>query len=100
MVGKPCTIMATLEDIEVYESLNFASVVSYDLDALETVNKMERIIGKYTLNVTSEEINKDNFFKHSVSVLKPEFIYIDKSELSLWLAQTFRYSNDEKALEQ
>lgn len=55
---------------------------------------MERIIGKYTLNVTSEEINKDNFFKHSVSVLKPEFIYIDKSELSLWLAQTFRYSND------
>lgn len=28
--------MATLEDIEVYESLNFASVVSYDLDALET----------------------------------------------------------------
>lgn len=38
---------------------------------------MERIIGKYTLNVTSEEINKDNFFKHSVSVLKPEFIYID-----------------------
>lgn len=53
---------------------------------------MERIIGKYTLNVTSEEINKDNFFKHSVSVLKPEFIYIDKSELSLWLAQTFRYS--------
>lgn len=27
---------------------------------------MERIIGKYTLNVTSEEINKDNFFKHSV----------------------------------
>lgn len=38
---------------------------------------MERIIGKYTLNVTSEEINKDNFFKHSV-----------------------RYSNDEKALEQ
>lgn len=54
---------------------------------------MERIIGKYTLNVTSEEINKDNFFKHSVSVLKPEFIYIDKSELSLWLAQTFRYSN-------
>lgn len=37
---------------------------------------MERIIGKYTLNVTSEEINKDNFFKHSVSILKPEFIYI------------------------
>ena len=35
-MGKPCTIMATLEDIEVYESLNFASVVSYDLDALET----------------------------------------------------------------
>lgn len=56
---------------------------------------MERIIGKYTLNVTSEEINKDNFFKHSVSVLKPEFIYIDKSELSLW----FRYSNDEKGIE-
>ena len=60
---------------------------------------MERIIGKYTLNVTSEEINKDNFFKHSVSVLKPEFIYIDKSELSLWLAQTFRYSNDEKGID-
>nr|DAS33058.1 MAG TPA: zipper dimerization domain transcription factor-like protein [Caudoviricetes sp.] len=60
---------------------------------------MERIIGKYTLNVTSEEINKDNFFKHSVSVLKPEFIYIDKSELSLWLAQTFRYSNDEREIE-
>lgn len=37
---------------------------------------MERIIGKYTLNVTSEEINKDNFFKHSV-----------------------RYSNDEKGIE-
>lgn len=35
MVGKPCTIMATLEDIEVYESLNFASVVSYDEDALK-----------------------------------------------------------------
>ena len=26
--------MATLEDIEVYESLNFASVVSYDLKRL------------------------------------------------------------------
>ncbi len=29
--------MATLEDIEVYESLSFASVVSYDLDTLETI---------------------------------------------------------------
>lgn len=41
MVGKPCTIMATLEDIEVYESLNFASVVSYDLDALETFQSIQ-----------------------------------------------------------
>lgn len=41
MVGKPCTIMATLEDIEVYESLNFASVVSYDLDALETIRNLK-----------------------------------------------------------
>lgn len=41
MVGKPCTIMATLEDIEVYASLNFASVVSYDLDALETFQPIQ-----------------------------------------------------------
>lgn len=41
MVGKPCTIMATLEDIEVYGSLNFASVVSYDLDALETFQSIQ-----------------------------------------------------------
>ena len=60
---------------------------------------MERIIGKYTISVANWEIDKDNFFKHSVSILKPEFIYIDKSELSLWLAQTFRYSNDEKGIE-
>ena len=40
-MGKPCTIMATLEDIEVYESLNFASVVSYDLDALETFQSIQ-----------------------------------------------------------
>lgn len=60
---------------------------------------MERIIGKYTISVANGEIDKDNFFKHSVSILKPEFIYIDKSELSLWLAQTFRYSNDEKGIE-
>lgn len=59
---------------------------------------MERIIGKYTISVANGEIDKDNFFKHSVSILKPEFIYIDKSELSLWLAQTFRYSNDEKGI--
>ena len=56
---------------------------------------MERIIGKYTISVANGEI----FFKHSVSILKPEFIYIDKSELSLWLAQTFRYSNDEREIE-
>lgn len=31
--------MATLEDIEVYESLNFASVVSYD--ALETFQSIQ-----------------------------------------------------------
>ena len=30
--------MATLEDIEVYESL---SVVSYDLDALETIQSIQ-----------------------------------------------------------
>ena len=59
---------------------------------------MERIIGKYTISVANGEIDKDNFFKHSVSILKPEFIYIDKSELSLWLAQTFRYSNDARNL--
>ena len=41
MVGKPCTIMATLEDIEAYESLSFASVVSYDLDALETFQSIQ-----------------------------------------------------------
>lgn len=41
MVGKPYIIMATLEDIEVYESLNFASVVSYDLDALETFQSIQ-----------------------------------------------------------
>lgn len=41
MVGKSYTIMATLEDIEVYESLNFASVVSYDLDALETFQSIQ-----------------------------------------------------------
>lgn len=41
-MGKPCTIMATLEDIEVYESLNFASVVSYDLvDTLETFQSIQ-----------------------------------------------------------
>lgn len=33
--------MATLEDIEVYESLSFASVVSYDLDALETIQSIQ-----------------------------------------------------------
>lgn len=33
--------MVTLEDIEVYESLNFASVVSYDLDALETSQSIQ-----------------------------------------------------------
>lgn len=37
MVGKPCTIMATLEDIEVYESLNFTSVVSYDLETFQSI---------------------------------------------------------------
>lgn len=50
--------MVTLEDIEVYESLNFASVVSYDLDALETIQSIQ---DDYT--------------------------------------QTFRYSNDEKGIE-
>lgn len=40
---------------------------------------MERIIGKYTISVANGEI--------------------DKSELSLWLAQTFRYSNDEREIE-
>jgi hypothetical protein len=33
--------MATLEDIEVYESLSFVSVVSYDLDALETFQSIQ-----------------------------------------------------------
>lgn len=33
--------MATLEDIEVYESLSFASVASYDLDALETFQSIQ-----------------------------------------------------------
>mgnify|MGYP003106728719 len=33
--------MATLEDIEVYESLSFASVVSYDLDTLETIQSIQ-----------------------------------------------------------
>jgi hypothetical protein len=29
--------MATLEDIEVYESLSFASVVSYDLETIQSI---------------------------------------------------------------
>ena len=33
--------MATLEDIEVYESLSFASVVSCDLDTLETFQSIQ-----------------------------------------------------------
>lgn len=33
--------MATLEDVEVYESLSFASVVSYDLDTLETIQSIQ-----------------------------------------------------------
>lgn len=33
--------MATLEDIEVYENLSFASVVSYDLDSLETFQSIQ-----------------------------------------------------------
>lgn len=40
-MGKPYTIMATLEDIEVYESLSFASAVSYDLDTLETIQSIQ-----------------------------------------------------------
>lgn len=35
--------MATLEDIEVYESLSFASVVSYDLDTKLMVYKAELV---------------------------------------------------------
>lgn len=43
MVGKPCTIMATLEDIEVYESLNFASVVSLKGYIRNLKDRIERI---------------------------------------------------------
>ncbi len=46
--------MATLEDIEVYESLSFASVVSYDLDTLETIQSIQddyRIVGAIPLSI-------------------------------------------------
>ena len=54
--------MATLEDIEVYESLSFASVVSYDLDTLETIQSIQ---DDYSTGLT---INRGDSTPHKQSI--------------------------------
>lgn len=59
---------------------------------------MIRKVGRYKIMVTDKEVTRDNFWEHSVTILEPEFIQIDKSDLCLLFAETFRYSESEKEI--
>lgn len=61
---------------------------------------MERKVGKYTIEMTAEEITVDNFFKHSIDV-KAEgtgFVHFPKEDVCLFMSQTLRYSENEKEI--
>lgn len=64
------------------------------------MGRIRREVGKYTIEVSSNEINKDNFFKYSVYFISEDSIYIDGRELSLDMAKVFRYSNEEEKVRQ
>lgn len=64
------------------------------------MGRIRRKVGKYTIEVSSNEINGDNFFKYSVYFISEDSVYIDGSELSLDMASTFRYSNNEEEVRQ
>lgn len=64
------------------------------------MGRIRRKVGKYTIEVSSNEINRDNFFKYSVYFISEDSVYIDGSELSLDMASTFRYSNNEEEVRQ
>lgn len=61
-----------------------------------------RKVGKYIIEMSSEEITRDNFFKHSVWIKTPEvdYNYIQASELSYYMAKVFRYSEKEEEIRQ
>ena len=40
MVG-PHNIMATLEDIRIYDNMNLSDIISFDLDAIETFQSIQ-----------------------------------------------------------
>lgn len=61
---------------------------------------MEREVGKFIIRVTDNEITAENFFKHSVAILEPNFVYIDKSNLDYYSAKTLRYSDNEEEIKQ
>ena len=60
---------------------------------------MERIVGKYTIHCTEEEISVNNYFKHDF-VIESEttFAIIHKNELFLHQAKVLRYCNGEKQI--
>lgn len=41
MGGKPHNIMATLEDIIIYDNMNLSDIISFDLDAIETFQSIQ-----------------------------------------------------------
>lgn len=59
---------------------------------------MKRIIGKYTIQCTNEEITLNNFFKHDIFIESVFPITIHRGELYYHQAKIFRYSNDEKKI--
>ena len=60
---------------------------------------MERIIGKYMIDCTKEEISEDNFRKHDFIIdFAPIFTIIHGDELSFRQAKILRYSTEEKQI--
>lgn len=66
------------------------------------MKRVIRQIGKYIIEISSEEITEDNFFKHSVwiKIQGKDYNYIQASELSYYMAKIFRYSEKEEKISQ
>ena len=60
---------------------------------------MKRIVGKYIIQCTKEEISVNNYFKHDFIIeSETTFAIIYSNELFLHQAKILRYCNEEKQI--
>lgn len=61
---------------------------------------MKRIVGKFEIDCYDGKIDKDNYYKYSVTInVNGVKIFMSSFILNLFMAETLRYSEKEKEIE-